>query len=245
VKVKLLNDFNPKKTNVCITSSSSENEKISKLRTVKAMRAALAGIPILNMKWVSHCVEQDNLKFPSEGMFVQTLPAKENFFMKPGVNGNDTAHGGVFYLGGHHEHSAKIKAAATLLFDGAYVYLCGNGWKKSSAKVKDVQILLKEGGANILNTANVVAKTMKKGLDDQSNLVLLCDGKIDSNSPSFPKTLSDSVENAINGENGEKYNILVVNSTWLFESISCATLLSAKHFQPDGSLVGALWKSLC
>lgn len=243
-----MNDFNPKKTTLCITSASDTNEVMSKLRTVKAMRAALAGVPILNPKWISHCIENKCLKSPVEDMYIQTLPTKESHYMKSKKLTNDsirdsTAYGGVLALGAQHEQAAGNDSITPLLLEGVYVHLCGSGWKKSSAKTKDVHLLVKESGATLLTSASAVTKTLKKGTESGSSIILLCDGPINAISSVFPKNLKDSIESALNGEGVDSPNsVSIVNSTWLFDCISCAEVLSAEHYQPVGSLVKSLWQ---
>ena len=243
MKIKVLNDFNPKKTNLCITSSAERSPEVSKLRTVKAMRASLAGIPILSPTWISHCVEHNSIQEPEETMLIQTLPTKEDKYMKKITKTtipNETAHGGVFAIAAKHETLGQSHQSPNL-FNGLYVHLSGPGWKKSPAKTKDVHLLLKESGAHLLNSVNVVTKTLTKGLDTGSTFVLLCDGNINSLNPAFPANLKSAVENAISDK---QCSVLVVDSKWLFDSISCAEVLAVTQYQPQGKIVKPLWQSI-
>ena len=175
-------------------------------------------------------------------MFIKTLPTKEKKFMnQPRLTSavrKLSAHDGVFSLGIHLKDPSPNSNNNPMLFEGVSVYLCGSGWKKSPAKTKDVHLLLKESGATLLNSASIVTKTLTKGLESGSKLVLLCDGKISSVSNMFPKKLKETVEHATRESN----HILIVNTTWLFDCISCAEVLSAKHYEPTGSIVQSLWK---
>ena len=211
------------------------------------MRAALAGIPILNLKWISHCIKTSSLDFPQDDMLIQTLPSKESHFMKAKKIKDDsirecTARGGVLALGVQSELTVKNKDSSGHLFDGVFVHLCGSGWKKTPGKTKDVQLLLKESGATMLNSPSAVTKMLKKSLGSESTLVLLCDGTINSVSLVFPQNMKDAVSSAINAKE-EEAKILVVDSKWFFDCISCAEFLTAKHFKPGGSLVSSLWKN--
>lgn len=245
MKIKVLNDFQPKKTSLCITSTSEKNGVISKQRTLKAMRAALAGLPIITPKWASHCIEHERIMSPENSMYIQTLPTKERHFMKIQSTDNSvrdcTAHGGVLAFGALHEHAASKKEASYSLLEGLSVNLCG-GWKKTSSKTKDILLLLKEGGATVLSSPNDVMKTLSKGTEnDRSTLVLLCDSPINSICSTFPKNLKESIEGAIT-EKQTNRTILIVNASWIFDCISCARILGAKHYKPEGSLIKSLWE---
>ena len=209
------------------------------------MRAALAGIPIISPKWVSHCIEHERLMPPEDSMYIHTLPTKEKHFMKIQSTDNSvrdhTAHGGVLAFGAMHEYTASKKEGSYSLFEGLSVYLCG-GWKKTSSKTKDVLLLLKETGATLLSSPNDVIKTLKDSTDDdQSTLVLLCDGTINSACSTFPKNLKESIEGTII-EKQKNPIILIVNASWIFDCISCAKVLGAKHYKPDGKLIKSLWE---
>lgn len=241
VKIKLLNDFNAKKSSVCITTPSEKSPIVSKLRTVKAMRATLAAVPILSPAWLSFCIDQNSLKAPKENMYIQTLPSKEEVYMKSIAENSirkETAHGGVFAVAAQYQEESN-KKQSFYLFENLYIHLCGGGWKKSPAKTKDVNLLLKEGGANVLSSASVVTKTLTKGLGTGSTFVLLCDGNINSTNSAFPANLKHAIENTIDDKTS---SVLVVNSKWLFDCISCAEILGSEHYQPLGTLVKKLWQ---
>ncbi len=200
------------------------------------MRAALAGVPIVSPTWISQCINQKSLKPPEDSMYIQTLPTKEEMYMVAGTENSKrsgTAHGGIFAIAAQY----KDTQIAYRLFNNFYVYLCGAGWKKSSPKTKDVQLLLKEGGGNVLNSASVVAKTLTNGLEIGSSFVLLCDGTISAGS-AFTKNLKQAIENSID----DGTSVLVVDSKWLFDCISCAEILGAKHYQPLSATVKPLWQ---
>ena len=243
VKVKVLNDFNAEKSNICITTPSEHDPIQSKLRTVKAMRASLAAVPILSPEWLLYCIEHNSIKEPEEHMYIQTLPTKEDMYMKSITDNsirNKTARGGVFAIAAQYMKEGEGKTNTCFhLFENIYVYLCGDGWKKSNAKTKDVHLLLKEGGANILTSASVVTKTLTNGLKPGSTFVLLCDGSISATNSSFPANLKQAVENTVNDD---KDSALIVNSKWLFDCISCAEILGAKQYQPESTIVKTLWQ---
>ncbi len=231
-----MNDFHPQKSSVCVTAPSEENDLVSKCRTVKAMRAALIGVPIVSPTWILHCIENNEIVAPHEQMYIHTLPTKADSLMDDSDLGC-SAIGGIFKLATINENIDK-----PFLF-GLSVCLCGDGWKKSSAKAKDVQLLLKESGATLLKAPKDALKLLKQGLESGSTLVLLCDGAIDSVSTTFPQTLKQALEMAIKSKGADSNRILVVNSNWFFDCISCATILDAKQYEPTGSLAVSLWKS--
>ena len=140
-----MSDFIPGKTNICITSVSdgpSSNGRVrSKMRTVKIMRAVLAGIPILSPTFVTSCLNKEAFLKPANSHYVQCLPIKVTDSVQ-----HDKF--GVLKFGASHQKCPK--KSQPLLFGSSSIYLCGQ-WKKSSGKTKDVQTLLKEGGAKILS----------------------------------------------------------------------------------------------
>jgi len=258
VNAKLLNDFHPKKTKICITSASEENTGVSKMRTVKAMRSALAGVPILNSQWVSSCLENKCIMPIEEKFCIRTLPTKVEHFMNnfkhQQLDNNarmniTTAHYGVLQLSAHHESAVVRKESLYYLFKNVSVYLCGNGWKKSAAKAKDVNLILRESGATILNSLANVTKLLKKDIGMQDSpriLVLLCDGTINSVSTGFTSNIAELIKETKRNakKDNRKCPVLIVNSNWIFDSISCCTILGTDHYEPSGSLVRSLWQDL-
>lgn len=247
VKLKLLKDFNPYKTNILITATSDEfgnNEKIAKLRTMKAMRSALTGIPIVDASWCQACLDAKEIVLEADNC-VTSLPTKVESYMK---NSNimasydkprdfSTASYGVLSLA-LCVHSSQRQPL--LLFQNMKVFLAGEGWHKETTKAKDVQLLVKEGGGSLLPSSLDAIKTIKK--HTKKLVVILCD---DSDTDSLSGISSD-LACAIR----ERYHsfdfvsekpLLVVDSKWLFDSISCAKLLEASNFKPSSPIATSMW----
>jgi len=146
--------------------------------------------------------------------------------------------------------SSLVASRPSLLFQNTFVYICGSEWKKSTTMLKDVQLLLREGGGTILTSAAQTIKILREELDCASSsgkkVILLCDDSSDSKYSGISAPLAKSIRHLFNG-NLKSYAhapVLAVNSKWLFDSISCAKLLECDHFQPTNPLAKAMWK-LC
>eukprot|EP00978_Attheya_sp_CCMP212_P025601 scaffold82579_cov44-Attheya_sp.AAC.1 len=104
--VKIMKDFHPTKATICITAPVpfSRDEIVegkmvaSQLRTLKSMRAALAGIPLVTPAWVTACLKESTLVAPRGVMCIRSLPVKDSQWMDETVtvsSHNHTAHCGV------------------------------------------------------------------------------------------------------------------------------------------------------
>lgn len=241
IPVKLLQDFNPYKTSVLITpSQSSSGEKRADLRTMKAMRAALNGIPIIDPSWCQSCIKEDKLLF-DRAHCVSSLPTKVPLYTSNVENVSEvldlprdfpTASYGVF----------AAAASTKPLFGNELFYLAGNEWKSNTTMTKDVKLLIVEGGGGILTSVQQVTKAIERDLDDQrSSIVILCDGSQTDSTSGMTKPLSKVISNAM--KSGSKISsVTVVNSKWIFDCISCARLLEHDHYPPDSPSAKKMWR---
>ena len=256
-------DFHPDKTDICITPISSsrvgsvENEgkdiNISSHRTLKAMRSALAGIPIVSPHWIKACLKGQRIISPTREFSVRTLPTKIEHLM---VRSNDSpvdgppAWLGVSSYAALFQKQKSDSLIGVLPLENVQVLLCGQ-WRKgqSALKKSDAQVLLREAGAEILKTPSAVVKVLKGSqLPCSRRVVLLCD-----DSPTDPGSITDplvretkslldrvSQRSRVVGSTP----VLIVNSSWLFDSISCGRVLDANDFEPASPRASSLW-SLC
>ena len=241
VPVKLLQDFNPYKTSVLITpSQSSFGEKRADMRTMKAMRAALNGIPIIDPSWCQSCIKEDKLLF-DRAHCISSLPTKVPIYSSNVANVSEvlelprdfpTASYGVF-------------AAATStkpLFGNQLFYLAGNEWKSNTTMTKDVKLIIVEGGGGILTSVQQVTKAIERDLDDErSSIVILCDGSQTDSTSGITKPLSKVISNAVKSSS-KASSVTVVNSKWIFDCISCARLLEHDHYPPDSPSAKKMWR---
>ncbi len=247
----MLKDFNPFRTSILITSilePSKDGEKIASLRTMKVMRSALVCIPIVDVAWCKSCLDKKKLIPPASHHCVTSLPTKNQCFMDMdnldiGIDLDQkrdfsTAMYGVPSL---------VAARPSLLFDNVSVFICGSEWKKSPTKLKDVQLLLREAGGTVLTAASQATKMVNGELESEANdkIIFLCDQSSTDSKSGITAALAKSIrERYGKGCNQDGRMILIVNSNWLFDSISCAKQLDSTPFQPCSPLAISLWRLL-
>mmetsp|Transcript_6972 Transcript_6972/g.7973 ORF Transcript_6972/g.7973 Transcript_6972/m.7973 type:complete len:1665 (-) Transcript_6972:5-4999(-) len=228
-----------KKTTLCIVptepDSGSDNVRAC-VRTLKVMKSALAGIPIVTTDWLRLCEKEKKIKQPE--IFVRSLPTKNTVI----GNSEDTAFGVAKLAASWNSQQSKTPV---LPFQNTFVYLCGS---YSSDKRKNLQDLLKEGGAKILTTGKSVSSKVKDmvALNEMSfspssgRIIVLCGDS------GVTGTLSKSVERdlkvALEGEEHwpSPKTVTVVDSQWVIESVTCAKPLPATSFEP--SINKDLWQ---
>lgn len=251
VKLKLLKDFNPYKTSILITSLLEQSEscvKIAKARTMKAMRATLVGIPIVDVSWCKHIISTNKIIAPVCDQCITSLPTKLPHFMQnctldSGLNKKrdfDTATYGVPSL---------VASRPSLLFDNTTIFLCGKDWKTSTTKSKDVQLLVRDGGGVVLTSATQTIKGVEEASETSSShrIVLLCDDSSQNAGNGISSPLAKVIRRFYDHKTDEKRvpPVIIVNSAWIFDSISCAALLEANRFRPCSPLASSLWELCC
>lgn len=244
-----------------MTSSSGSSVYgglISKLRTMKAMRAALASIPIVSLDWVEECLSKHELVPLTIDVTITALPTKlechlsESKRMSLGkIRDQATASLGALALAllqpGVYEPYPLI--LPSILFENKYMFLCGSTWKTSTTKTKDVQLLVREGGGNLIHSAVQAAKFIEENLLENTTssvqVVLLCDESAFDSTDGITACLRDAIHKCFALKITQPQNpVLVVNSNWLFDSISCAMCLSHHLYEPSSPTSMSLWK-LC
>jgi hypothetical protein len=227
VKLKLSDSFG-KKTTLCIVPMDDDNKKADgnltpRVRTLKAMRSALAGIPIVSPEWIQACGEQNAAVVPT---CARSLPTKTEAIHKSG-----DAHYGVAKLAALLGHAPKPQEALPL--HNMCVYLCGNFPQN---KRTDIQRLSKEAGAKVLTCPSaVVAKLTKK--PSHHPVVLVC------HDSSTGTVIPSALEKEIKGDPSSM--VMVVNPNWVFDSVTCARAMPADAFEPANPKAKELWRLLC
>jgi hypothetical protein len=134
------------------------------------MRATLAGIPIVTTAWITECLQKRKIILPppsfsrDDPMFNSTLPSKMQL-PKEKLG----ASFGVWSLAASYNQEKP-----SLLLEECHVYLCG-AWKKNVKK--DVQLLLRQTGAEILPNASAtveILSILQEILTTTRTLILLC-----------------------------------------------------------------------
>jgi hypothetical protein len=178
------------------------------------MQATMAGVPLVSPAWITSFGDSNQFVLPDSSVFIRTLPAKttrEDQIMEFGVS----AIAAVI-------HSSRVQEATfqfKILTDIS-VYLCGR-FETTISK------LLREAGAEVLTVSKTVAKL---SADGNPKVVLLCS----DNDCKIP----DSVESKVKIH---KSQVQVVNVDWLFDSISCGSVLAAGAYEPNVKQAKELW----
>jgi hypothetical protein len=191
----------------------------TRLRTAKAMRASMAGIPIVSSAWIQACAEQNAPVIPSAEMLAHSLPAKTGAV----TTSQDSAFGVA-------RMAARVAQKAPPPLHQHHVFFCGDF---SGSRRKDLQLLAREAGATVLTNASAVSSKLGK-----SRVVLVC-----HDAPTgtvIPTPLVKQVETALTAE--EPSSVLVVNPQWIFDSITCAKALPTENFAPVNSKAKTLWE---
>jgi hypothetical protein len=219
VKVKHTESFKSGKTTLCVVSvdprSANGGNLVAGKRTLKAMQAGMAGVPLVSPAWVTSCVESHQVVLPDSSMFVRTLPTKttsEEQIINFGVSAIAAA-----------IRSSRVQAATFQfkILNDVSVFLCGR-FETTIAK------LLKEAGAEVLTaSATLVAKLFADG---DPKVVLLCSDE----DCKIPVSVKSQVQI-------HKSQVRVVNRDWLFDSISCGSALAAGAYAPTFKKAKDLW----
>jgi hypothetical protein len=96
----------------------------------------------------------------------------------------------------------------------------------ASKQCRDIATLLEAAGAATLSNAGAVKKSITSG----SRVVCLC-----SPTPKVTPALESAIRSHVNLAS-------LVDSKWLFDCISCGSVLGAKGYAPQGGLAAELWR---
>ena len=225
---------------------------MAKLKTMKAMRSAINGVPIVDVSWCEACLASKEIVAPNANHSITSLPTREAFYMNNWkmCNGIDakrefsTAAYGVSSLAVcHHLGSGQNPVK---LFQNTSVFLCGSGWKDNATKAKDVQLLMNEGGGRVLMSATQAIQTIKDVSTGENNkIILLCDDSLPNSTNGISSALARAVRQIYDVTYDRHKPVLTVNPNWLFDSISCAKILEGDRYEPKSPLANSLWRLSC
>ena len=246
VVLKLMKDFNPNKTQICITSASSPSKQpsgtidvVSSSRTLKVMRSTLNGIPVLTPAWMEACMKEGHLVSPTGTMCIRSLPRKQ-------VTTNNAERG----LENSNEQFGVAKYAAAFnemelspnhrVLSGISVLLCGR--PNESGMMKDLTVLLKQAGASVLGSVSMASRQLTEISEGTLGLpiVFLCDDSPLDESCGISDALFKQAEQLLKGSSSA--SVHCVAYSWLFDSISCAAPMKTSAYEPAAPRARALWK---
>jgi hypothetical protein len=211
---------------------NNNNNLTPRLRTLKAMRAAINGVPIVSSEWIQACGQQNEIVVPTSSMFIRSLPTKTDELEK-----NGAALFGVASLAADYQR-ASSPGKKMLPLANSFVHLCG---PFSPKKRSDIQLLAKEAGAKVLaspSDAISKLKTLTATGSNDSQVIWLCD---DSSLNAVPITMEQEAKTVLQGHDS-KGSLLVVNSSWLFDTITCGSTVPPHAFEPFSPRAKELWK---
>lgn len=232
---------------------------IAEKRTLNLMEAMLYGIPIIKFEWIIECLQQEKIIIPTSIMYIRTLPTKTILLNENNNSNNDSnitndnmiTNYGVSYVAAiFNQITNKYKP----LYDHS-IYLCGY----SGQKLNEISSLLNNAGAKEVITKSLVLierikKAMLSGIqqqqqpksdnnenqiNQQQRFILLCNDTnviITSDLVHFITKLFNKRQN--NNTTNNYIRISIVNSNWLFDSISCGkgiidnNIIMTKNYKP-------------
>ena len=247
-------EFKPHVTDLCITvrdetSDAPESHVVSKVRTLKAMRSALAGIPIVTPDWLRSCLDEKSFVVPADNNCIRTLPPKSDTSHLLPIPFDESTHSGpTAWLGvakyaallqrqsegggEQYEHRPLVKTS---------VLLCGQFKKGTGVPPKaDLLTLLGDAGANIVSSVAAMNKELRKA-DEDSTLVVLCDDAKSDKQSGITAPLSKAMTAVLENDDSKR-RIMVVTYMWLFDSVSCGELLDADNYKPKSPKAKTLWE---
>ena len=251
VKVKTNSKFHPLKTTVCLAAISHKPElakhNVAKMRTLKSMRSSLAGIPIVSMEWILSCIEQNTVVNPQSKHCIQTLQTKVSGWMRIEKDRSSKAVGGVLHIAAKMRklQLLAISNKPTLSFKilrNVVVLTCGV-WKRGyGPKLNDVEVLIRDSGGQLVDNVTNFAKLLSSSKTSKSFLII-CDESESDEESGITQFLTRHIVNGPGQSKSIINRIRVVNSSFLFDCISCGELLGAEEYPPKSKIGKKLWRA--
>jgi hypothetical protein len=228
--VKIQNDIQPGKTSICVTSSCSTQKDdgwyfSSQARTLKSIRASLYGIPIVTPEWISLSLERKEIQVPKGDLCIRTLPCKVDYWK---IFSETSAQFGVAKYAAHLQQSqGSLKP-----LENIYISICGmaQGPQKS-----DAQTVIRDSGAKLVSISVMMRQLLAKV--SSQIFVFLCSKDSDDGIAQHHQKIIDAIRNGS--------NVLVVGFAWLFDTVSCGTVIKdIRHYCPESSDAKDLWEKI-
>ena len=245
VVLKATKDFQRGKTRLCVTPSATAAvggrgpdgpaDCVPRSRTLKVMRSALAGVPVLTPEWVGACLLAGDLVAPTGSMCIRTLPRKQ------GGGGEDERFGVAKYAAALHSGcGGETPADSAPILGGVKVVLCG----KSTNLLKDLRALLQQTGASVVGSASSAARALAELVGDKGgrgppsgSVVFVCDDATNDRDCGISESLARQARDAVDAGGA----VRVVRFDWLFDSVSCVSPLPADSYEPSAPRARDLW----
>ncbi len=220
VAIKLASTFSAKRVTLSVSpiaSTSQAESAIANRRTMKGMQCALAGIPMVSCEWIQLCLSESNVVLPKSSMYIRTLPSETGKF----------------------DHGVALLAAfqqranvPPFPLQHCHVFLSGIRLEKQN----DTNAILREAGGQFVSNASALLKLWNEQLELASvespqKLVIVCDDVLPRTVASYFQQSHPSI----------KYP-MVVNSSWVFDSVSAGQILPSMDYPPTHISARQLWE---
>jgi len=222
VKLKLKDSIDAG-TTVCVLPTAYSDVEEATCRTLKAIRCALLGIPMVPLAWVEHCQKERKISIPKN--YIRTLASKT---AGTAETMKDYASYGVARLAAARSNEPH---ETTFLFQNTSVFLCGTF---SSNKKQDIVQVLEEGSATLVTTLREASARLKSVADASSEPLTLPTERfvllLGDRGKAIPRLLQKETKAAL--EETRSRNVYVVDSGWVSLSVACASMLPPSDFKP-------------
>jgi hypothetical protein len=213
---------------------------VANWRSLKAMQTCLEGVPMVCSSWLQVCRNSgDQFVLPDSSLYVRSLPTKSHV-------ASDAEYGVAKIACKRGQERNVSNGERYAPFRDAVIYLCGFSCKNEV----DFSALARQGGASEVITKPATALARLKVMNSSKNdgcggkFIILCSESNAIISETFERELQRTCTCSLTSRFGMV--VLIVNSSWLFDSISCAEALPPTSFKPYGSKVlRDLWKLCC
>ena len=230
VKVRVSDYLHGNRTTMVVTPLDGS---VSRARTLKTMRAAAMGIPIVSSAWIRTCINSGSVQMPHSAMYGRTLLSKTPKLAETAVTL------GVARQAAHLQHQVQDQTDSDArALAGTAVCLCG---PFESPPKADTLVLLRESGAVQLKSVSAAVNLLKGSTSRQGpsprSLVLLCDDW--ATNDTIPLALEDAIKSSTTMDSHLK--VSVVKPSWLFDSITCGRTLPPDLYEPFSDKAKELW----
>jgi hypothetical protein len=225
------------------------------VRTLKVMRAALAGIPIVTPEWISQCLSSRQICSDVGSTCIRTLCSKVDQWNTESTNAPSRFTVPRYACKWHIYTSTPLTYRSPGPLTGTTVCLCGP-WKKEgkTPKKSDVLTILQDCGAEVL-TVSAMLKRLKENCGGSTTpkrsvvpvaprFALLCDDTTGDKPCGINAALTKAVE-LLASTTGSTCPVVVIGFPWLFDCVSCGVpLRDVSPYAPESVKAKHLW-SVC
>jgi hypothetical protein len=180
---------------------------------------------------VDACLKGGEIVAPTGEVCVRTLPRKQQ-------DGNNDGCDDRFGVAKYAAAFQKGMQSNTLL-SGVNVLMCGS-FGGSSAN--DIKGLLQDAGATIISSVSAASRILSDMSSSEAGttFVFLCDDSLLDKSCGISDSLYKQAKKVC--QDSEDAKVIAVHFSWLFDCISCATVMPAASYEPIAPRAKALWR---